>query len=82
MHPTLARGLMVSASVTLLALGQFSTAAQSFASGLDCPPARSPYDVSFACAQAISQAATRALLEANARQRGEIFDTSDGGWQS
>jgi hypothetical protein len=77
-----ARGLTVSASVLLLALGQLVSATPSSASSLDCPPPRSPYDVSFACAQEMSRAATEALLQANARQRGEALLTPEEGTQS
>ena len=83
MHSTgFARGITLSASVLMLALGQLTSATPSFASSVDCPPPRSPYDVTFACAQEISRAATQALLEDNARQRGEGLATPEEGSQS
>ena len=78
MHNTIRRGLLVCASAAFLALGHVTSVTSSFANELECPPSRSPYDVSFACAQAMSRAATDALLEANARERGEaIHSTSE-----
>jgi hypothetical protein len=71
MYSRFALGPLVGASIMLSA-----TVTPSFASGPTCPPPRSPYDLSFECAQAVSQAATQALLEANARARGETLVTA------
>jgi len=71
MYLKIARGLLVAASVM-----QLASATPSFASEPTCPPPRGPYDLSFECAQAMSRAAVQAMLESNARARGEVLVTA------